>query len=42
VLAAAKKENEALEKAGKKPRTLTGIEGLIPPRCADAPKKEGN
>jgi len=42
VLEAAKKENEALEKAGKKPRGLTGIEGLIPPRCAaTAPKKEG-
>ena len=41
VLEAAKKENEALEKAGKKPRGLTGIEGLIPPRCAVAPKKEG-
>jgi hypothetical protein len=42
VLESAKKENEALEKGGKKPRSLTGIEGLIPPRCADAPKKEGN
>ena len=42
VLDSAKKENEALEKAGKKPRSLAGIEGLIPPRCADAPKKEGN
>jgi hypothetical protein len=41
VLEAAKKENEALEKAGKKPRGLTGIEGLIPPRCAVTPKKEG-
>lgn len=41
VLESAKKENEALEKAGKKPRSLTGIEGLIPPRCAVAPKKEG-
>ena len=42
VLEAAKKENEALEKAGKKPRGLTGIEGLIPPRCGGtAPKKEG-
>jgi len=38
----AKKENEALEKAGKKARSLTGIEGLIPPRCAEAPKKEGS
>ncbi|HZG50901.1 MAG TPA: cytochrome c3 family protein, partial [Pyrinomonadaceae bacterium] len=42
VLDSAKKENEALEKAGKKPRTLTGIEGLIPPRCAPQPKKEGS
>ncbi|HEV7902731.1 MAG TPA: cytochrome c3 family protein [Pyrinomonadaceae bacterium] len=42
VLESAKKENEALEKAGKKARSLAGIEGLIPPRCADAPKKEGN
>jgi hypothetical protein len=42
VLDSAKKENEALEKAGKKPRSLTGIEGLIPPRCAEAPKKEGS
>jgi hypothetical protein len=41
VLNSAKKENEALEKAGKKPRSLTGIEGLIPPRCAEKPK-EGN
>lgn len=44
VLEAAKKENEALEKAGKKPRGTTGIEQLIPPRCggaAVAPKKEG-
>ncbi|HZH30854.1 MAG TPA: cytochrome c3 family protein [Pyrinomonadaceae bacterium] len=40
---AAKKENEASEKAGKKPRSLAGIEGLIPPRCAEAPaKKEGS
>jgi hypothetical protein len=39
VLDSAKKENEALEKAGKKPRTLTGIEGLIPPRCAEKPKE---
>ena len=39
VLDAAKKENEALEKAGKKPRTLTGVEGLIPPRCAEKPKE---
>jgi len=38
VLESAKKENEALEKAGKKPRTLTGIEKLIPPRCAEKPK----
>lgn len=42
VLESAKKENEALEKAGKKPRSLTGIEGLIPPRCAEQPKKEGS
>ncbi|HEY0100126.1 MAG TPA: hypothetical protein VGB76_14345 [Pyrinomonadaceae bacterium] len=41
VLESAKKENEALEKAGKKPRSLTGIEGLTPPRCAEQPKKEG-
>jgi len=45
VLEAAKKENEALEKAGKKPRGTTGIEQLIPARCgggpAVAPKKEG-
>jgi len=41
VLDAAKKENEALEKAGKKPRTLTGVEGLIPPRCAEKPKEGG-
>lgn len=42
VLDSAKKENEALEKAGKKPRTLTGIEQLIPPlRCAVEPKREG-
>ncbi|HZH89835.1 MAG TPA: cytochrome c3 family protein [Pyrinomonadaceae bacterium] len=39
VLDSAKKENEALEKAGKKPRGLTGIEGLIPPRCAEKPKE---
>jgi hypothetical protein len=39
VLNSAKKENEALEKAGKKPRTLTGVEGLIPPRCAEKPKE---
>jgi hypothetical protein len=39
VLGSAKKENEALEKAGKKPRTLTGVEGLIPPRCAEKPKE---
>jgi hypothetical protein len=39
VLDSAKKENEALEKAGKKPRSLTGIEGLIPPRCAEKPKE---
>ncbi|HEV2802977.1 MAG TPA: cytochrome c3 family protein [Pyrinomonadaceae bacterium] len=38
VLESAKKENEALEKAGKKPRTLTGIEKLIPARCAEKPK----
>ncbi|HEX8129532.1 MAG TPA: cytochrome c3 family protein [Pyrinomonadaceae bacterium] len=38
VLESAKKENEALEKAGKKPRTLTGIENLIPPRCVEKPK----
>ncbi|HEX8458794.1 MAG TPA: cytochrome c3 family protein [Pyrinomonadaceae bacterium] len=38
VLESAKKENEALEKAGKKPRTLTGIENLIPARCAEKPK----
>lgn len=38
VLESAKKENEALEKAGKKPRTLTGVEKLIPPRCAEKPK----
>jgi hypothetical protein len=42
VLESAKKENEALEKAGKRPRSLTGIEGLIPPRCAAEPKKEGS
>jgi hypothetical protein len=41
VLDSAKKENEALEKAGKKPRSLTGIEGLVPPRCADKPKEGG-
>ncbi|HEX8634333.1 MAG TPA: cytochrome c3 family protein [Pyrinomonadaceae bacterium] len=41
VLDSAKKENEALEKAGKKPRTLTGVEALIPPRCAPQPGKEG-
>lgn len=39
VLDSAKKENEALEKAGKKPRTLTGVENLIPPRCAEKPKE---
>ncbi len=39
VLDSAKKENEALEKAGKKPRSLTGIEGLVPPRCAEKPKE---
>jgi hypothetical protein len=38
---AAKKENEALEKAGKKPRSLTGIENLVPPRCAVKPKEGG-
>jgi hypothetical protein len=41
VLDAAKKENEALVQAGKKPRTLTTLEQLIPPRCKEAPKKEG-
>lgn len=39
VLDSAKKENEALEKAGKKPRSLNGIEGLIPPRCVEKPKE---
>jgi hypothetical protein len=39
VLDSAKKENEALVKAGKKPRTLTGVEGLVPPRCAEKPKE---
>ncbi|HJR07341.1 MAG TPA: cytochrome c3 family protein [Pyrinomonadaceae bacterium] len=38
VLESAKKENEALVKEGKKPRTLTGIEKLIPARCAEKPK----
>jgi hypothetical protein len=42
VLESAKKENEALVKAEKKPRGLTGIEALIPPRCAEPPKKEGS
>jgi hypothetical protein len=50
VLAAAKKENDALAKENeslpkekqKRLRTLTGIEQLIPPRCAEAPKKEGS
>lgn len=50
VLAAAKKENEALAKENeslpkdkqKRLKTLTGIEQLIPPRCTDAPKKEGS
>jgi hypothetical protein len=49
VLAAAKKENEALAKENeslpkdkqKRLKTLTGIEQLIPPRCAETPKKEG-
>jgi hypothetical protein len=39
VLDAAKKENEALEKAGKRPRSLTGVEGLTPPRCVEKPKE---
>lgn len=42
VLVAAQKENEALEKAGKRPKTLTALEKLIPPRCKEAPKKEGS
>jgi hypothetical protein len=50
VLVAARKENEALAKENeslpkdkqKRLRTLTGIEQLIPPRCAETPKKEGS
>lgn len=50
VLNAAKKENDALAKENeslpkdkqKRLRTLTGIEQLIPSRCADVPKKEGS
>lgn len=39
VLTSAQKENEALVKENKKPKTLTGIEKLIPARCAEKPKE---